>query len=270
MAWLAWRMGRWRRWLAVVPLALLVLGAVSLIRQAPMDPVQPSQEEVVGDGIRLLGYQVERADEISLYVRPFWYVQSAPSAETRFLWLLRSEAGEEVGQVVAGPYFNSLSAGDWPPGAVVDDVYKLTLPPGLEQGTYRLMAQVLVPGQDGRQSLASVGDLQLGTSTVPQVVPAYPLDVRFGQDVLLAGYDVTVNDQAITSANSPHALLAYPGDGVNYTLYWRALRSLAENYHGFVHLVNTDGTPLVQHDQLAGSFFRAPRIWDSLYLQPDA
>lgn len=44
---------------------------------------------------------------------------------------------------------------------------------------------------------------------------------------------------------------------------------MAKNYHGFVHLTDLAGRPLVQEDQSPGPFFRPPLLWDRYYAEPD-
>jgi hypothetical protein len=63
--------------------------------------------------------------------------------------------------------------------------------------------------------------------------------------------------------------VARPGEALDYTLYWQALRPLSKNYHSFVHLLDASGQPLVQSDQLAGTMLAPPKIWDTYHLQPD-
>jgi hypothetical protein len=53
-------------------------------------------------------------------------------------------------------------------------------------------------------------------------------------------------------------------------LYWKAIGPVDKDYHGFVHLVDQDGVPLVQHDQLAGGFTRPSGLWSSSRWHTDA
>ncbi|MEZ4835953.1 MAG: hypothetical protein R2873_28810 [Caldilineaceae bacterium] len=47
---------------------------------------------------------------------------------------------------------------------------------------------------------------------------------------------------------------------ISYTLFWQPLTLITTNYHGFIHLVDIDGAPLAQKDQLAGSLTPAPAL----------
>jgi hypothetical protein len=82
----------------------------------------------------------------------------------------------------------------------------------------------------------------------------------------LKGYDLER-----TQAADPVADLqvARPGETLDYTLYWQAKKPPTVNYHGFVHLVDLAGQTIDTQDHLAGSFFRAPMLWDTFTLQPD-
>jgi hypothetical protein len=70
----------------------------------------------------------------------------------------------------------------------------------------------------------------------------------FGKCIRLEGYDV---GGTIAHANGQSTLA--PGDGVDLTLYWRALCPIAENYTVFAHLVDDEGNVVNQDDGLPSS-----------------
>jgi hypothetical protein len=267
LAWFTWRTLR-NRWLAAIPLVLLALGLVALARQAPMVDAQALPQAIEAGGVELLGYRVMQKGDHDLYIYPVLYVRQTPSDDTRVRWLLRDETGRIVSDVVAQPYFNSLQASNWPSGTLVDDAFKLALPPQLAAGRYQLEVQILSSETNGEEQTYPAGELTLDRSIAPQLEPDFPVQAQFGDEVRLAGYDLAINREAVTQAEAPQAVV-HPGDVLEYTLYWQALHFLTENYHGFVHLVDLQGSPLAQRDQLAGSFFSAPRVWDTVYWQRD-
>lgn len=267
LAWWVLRQRGWR-WLAVIPLTLMALGLASLLLPVPLADVQVPPQPVVADGVTLLGYRAEQGPMGAVDIFPFWYVEQTPPPDARVHWQLRDTDGQVVSETRALPYFNSLRASNWPVSTLVDDAYRLTAPPELPAGTYQLWVQLQPAAEDAAAPFALAGSLELDAESVAQPEPTFPGTARFGDDVLLAGYDLAHQGSDVVSAESPQAIVA-PGDALQYTLYWRALRPLTENYHGFTHLVDRLGRPLVQQDQLAGSFFKAPRVWDTFYLQPD-
>ncbi len=71
-------------------------------------------------------------------------------------------------------------------------------------------------------------DVHLVSATVQ------PIDAILGERVRLVGYDLV---------GTPA-----PGQTLALTLYWQALRPMAEDYTIFVHLLGADGALLAQHD----------------------
>jgi len=78
--------------------------------------------------------------------------------------------------------------------------------------------------------------------------PAYPRDIRLGDAVKLAGYDL--------SARSPR-----PGEELQVSLYWEPLQTLGAEYHSFVHLVDETGRPVAQSDHQPGGVFYPSTLW---------
>ncbi len=64
----------------------------------------------------------------------------------------------------------------------------------------------------------------------------HELDVRFGEQIRLTGYDFTAGSQR-------------SGNSITLTLYWQALNRPTDNYNVFIHLVNLDNDiPIAQAD----------------------
>ncbi len=135
-------------------------------------------------------------------------------------------------------------------------------------------------GRDAWEPPAVVGSLQLAAPIPPQPQPVHPMDVRLGSVVQLAGYDTTPAPEGTESpqhsmGSAPSGLrpvpflVAHAGDRLDYTLYWRALVPLYDNYHAFLHLVDRLGHPLVQEDQVAGTVLAGPKLWGTNELSAD-
>ena len=268
-------------WLAVLPLSLLIFGLVAALAQPAMIDVRSPPQPIVTRSLEMLGYRLEQGDPQGLFIYPYrleqgdpqglfiypyWYTRQTPPANTQVGWQLRDATGRIVNEVKAWPYFNSQNASNWPPATLVDDAYRLSLPPGLAAGTYELAVQV-VEG-DEATAWTSVGTVEVKTpvSTKPQ--PAHALAARFGGLADLTGVDLKQDGRAV-DAFAPRPLVVRPGDSLEYTLYWQARQALPQDYNGSVHLVDREGRPLVKQDHLAGSLFRPPMLWDTFSLQPD-
>lgn len=265
LAVLAWRANR-PRWLAAAPIGLLALGLAAMLSKPAMAEIQTPPQPVATGGLELLGYRLEQGGLNELTIYPYWYTRRSPAANTLVGWQLRDATGQIVGETTAWPYFSSQKASNWPPGTLVDDAYRIPLPPGLAAGSYELAVQVAA--DDATTAWTPVGAVTVATSLPVQPQPAHALAARFGDLVDLLGFDLRHSGQIVDAA-APRPPIVEPGDSLEYTLYWRALQPLLTNYHGFIHLIDRQGHPLVKQDQLAGSFFHAPLLWDTFSLQPD-
>ena len=260
-----WRTNR-PRWLALAPISLLSFGLVAALAQPAMTDVRPPPRPVATRSLEMLGYRVMQDNPNGLFIFPYWYARQNPSANTRVGWQLRDKTGRVMNEVKAWPYFGSQKASNWPTATLVDDAYWLPLPPGLAADTYELAVQVA----EGDEATAwtPVGTVNVAKSLPAQPQPAHALAARFGGLIDLVGVDLKQGGRAV-EAFAPRPPVVRPGDNLEYTLYWRALQALQKNYHGFVHLVDREGRPIAKQDQLAGSLFRSPMLWDIFSLQPD-
>ncbi|MEZ4767597.1 MAG: 6-pyruvoyl-tetrahydropterin synthase-related protein [Caldilineales bacterium] len=261
----AWRACR-PRWLAAVPLIVLAFGVAATLVQPAFEPVNTPERPLASRSMQLAGYRLTQPNTRQIYIMPYWYVSQTPPGDTEVRWQLRSAAGDIVGESAARPYFATQTASNWPPQTLVDDAYLLTLTPGLPSGSYQLAAQI-AEGDDVTDWIPM--DEVAVTAPVPlQPQPGHALDVRFGNLVRLAGFDLK-SSRSNGGLASQDPAVVNAGGSLNYTLYWQALERLQTNYHSFIHLIDRQGEPLIKQDHLAGSFFDAPLLWDTRTLQPD-
>ncbi len=258
-----------RRWLAALPLALLVMGMVAVYWQ-PRDAgvAAPAQPLSTAD-LTLLGYRVEQGNPFNLAIYPVWHARRTPPPDTRFRWELRDATGQRVAWTASRPFYNSLAANNWPAGTIVDDAHQLPLPPNLAAGRYELTAQVLSAHAENQTAPTTIGSVTIERDTPAEPVgpkPHTPLDVTFGSDIRLAGFDLERNKALVDPAS---LTIARPGDKLEYILYWRTLNPLAEDYSATVHIMDARGVHLVQQDHAAGDPFRPPTLWEGARLQRD-
>jgi hypothetical protein len=124
--------------------------------ETPQRPPQKQTDIALGDGIRLLGYDVlpasVHAGEI-LYVQLHWYVDASPAHDwTVFTHLLAPDDAGGYTQVAGQdglPGAGSLPTPRWQPGWRILDEYQIVLPSDLEPGTYALAAGLYQPGIEG-------------------------------------------------------------------------------------------------------------------------
>jgi hypothetical protein len=259
----SWRQGG--RKLALVPLALLVLALIATFWRPSPAAIQVPVQPLEAYGVRLLGYRLQQRDPTRLYLYPYWYVLSGgPNANLQVRWQLQDETSAVRSELVSSPYFNASTPRTWPPGTLVEDAYMLPLPPGLPAGSYEIMLQLETNGSTSQA--VNVGTLTLASPTPPQEVEMIATNALFDDKIHLAGFAVSINNQLVTTESAPPI---NAGEDVLYRLYWRAVKTPTENYHSYIHLLDSAGNAIYQSDQLPGPWFRPPKGWDAYYLQED-
>ena len=125
--------------------------------QTPQRPPQHPLAAMVGDGIRVAGYDVQ-PDTIApgeiLYLQLHWAVDAAPTQNwTVFTHLLRETAAGDYVQVAgrdSPPGAGSLPTTRWQAGWRILDEYQIAVPADLPAGVYTLAAGLSRP-EDGRR-----------------------------------------------------------------------------------------------------------------------
>jgi hypothetical protein len=262
-----------RLW-AVVPAALLLFGLVATVRDGTTSAVTVTAASAeVQPGLRLLGLRTDDRANGRLHLFPYWQVRGT-LPPLRLRWQLQEPGGAVLAQTTVEPYFNALatpllgSIQDAPPTTLVDDAVTLALPPGLTAGSYALSVQPVGTAGSALAAPVQAGTIDLPGSAAPLLQPVTAVDAQFGDELLLAGYDVTQNGGAPVLHNGRY-LLAKPGDRLAYTLAWNGADAAQVNYHSFLHLLNHDQQAVAQSDQLPGPVFSPPRLWQPFYPEPD-
>ena len=168
---------------------------------------------------------------------------------------------------VALPYYNTYGADTWPPASFVDDAAVLRLPDGMAVGRYHLVGAVEQVGDGTVLAQGTLGEVDLAATSGKMLTAGAELDVRMGDSVRLAGYDILSPRRFRVAGRDTPALRA--GEYVRLRLHWQGVEPVSENYHAFVHMLDHLRRPLVQQDQLPGPLFQPPRLWDRFTLWPD-
>ena len=200
-------------------------------------PFAHTADQVLGDGLRLLGWEVGPydPDRRQVPVRLYWDATEAESASDELppivAWL-KDASGEVWANVEETPSLNSaLLKPGWADRQAVEQVLTLQLPAGLPAGEYR------VEMAPQAASSVALGSVMLPPSQISQTttadVQAPKERVVFGKSVQLVGSD-----------------LAVQGDIWQLDLLWAALASPPSNAKVFVHGIDSDGQIVAQVDKV--------------------
>ena len=160
--------GEWQDWNGDLSARVYTRPAGSLPSRPPQNPVAAP----LGDGIRLVGYDLLPGDPHPggiLYVQLHWAVDSPPTQDwTVFVHLLAPvELPDEGWTLMAGkdspPGNDSLVTTRWQTGWLILDEYQVPLPADLPPGTYAL--EIGLYRADGAH-LPAAGSIRLGEVSV--------------------------------------------------------------------------------------------------------
>jgi hypothetical protein len=105
-----------------------------------------------------------------------------------------------------------------------------------------------MPGIEIRVEAEAEGKLWRVDGPAADAEPAYSSDAVLGDAVALVGHD-----------RWPEKAL--PGDTVQVSLVWEALRPMDTVYHSFVHLQDTGGQTVTQSDRQPGGVYYPTTVW---------
>jgi len=231
------------------------------VPHGPPLPVDASVLAPFGPTIRLHAATVTQLGPRRLAVRLAWSAVR-PSAANYGLSLRISDGeGQLRVQLDTQPGYGFLPTSLWRPGELIADHYVLALPDDLPSSDgYQLeillyQVPTLEPvGQAimGPFRLPMAEDAPFSAQRPPRVLTlpplAHPVDVDFGGDVRLAGYDLeTGQDQAEKS--------------LQLTLWWQALKTPAADYTIFVHLFDPVTEELVAQSDAQPRLGAYPTSW---------
>lgn len=220
----------------------LYLAPVRVVAGPPLAPETPVLAPF-GPEIRLYGATVSQAAPDRLSVRLTWGTRRPIAANYGISLRLRDPAGRDVQAMDTQPGYGFLPTSMWRPGEAVTDRYEFPLPADLPRGEAYTLHVILYRFP----SLEAVGERAVGPFVLPLEAPyeekpiprrfvlppvSRPMDVSFGGEIRLAGYD-----------------LAREPDRLVLTLYWQALAAPRTDYTRFVHLFDpATGLPVAQSD----------------------
>lgn len=105
-----------------------------------------------------------------------------------------------------------------------------------------------MPGVEVKVEVEPKGSLWRVLGPAAGQAPAYPRDVRLADTMALVGCD-----------RAPHS--PRPGETLQVSLYWEALRPLDRVYHTFIHLLDAKGRKVAQSDHQPGGIYYPSTLW---------
>jgi Protein O-mannosyl-transferase TMEM260-like len=105
-----------------------------------------------------------------------------------------------------------------------------------------------MPGVEVKVEVEREGELDHVLGPAVKGEPAHPLNLRLADRVALVGYD-----------RLPHS--PRPGEPMQVSLIWAALRPLEAEYHTFVHLLDPAGQAVAQSDRQPGGVYYPTTLW---------
>ena len=201
-----------------------------------------------GDKIKLLGYEMpeQRVRRgTPLPVTLYWQALAPVERDYTAFVHLFGRADQPIGQEDTYPGGGNDPTSQWKPGEVLRDQHEvLAVPearaPGagtVDVGLYDFETKQRLPAfdRDGHPlERVMLSPFKLTTWAAPQYKIESPVRFGVGPDIELVGYRLGEGAQ--------------PGQPLKIALYWRARAAPPEDYTVFVHLVNTAGELVAQHD----------------------
>jgi hypothetical protein len=241
-----------------------VLGVVQVVSPSHRPPVEalaikhPVSADLAdleeGPMLRLLGYSLGegplKPGQV-LKLTLFWQALADVSRDYIVFVQLWDEKGELWANRETAPVDGSYPTAGWQAGQLVRDPHDFLVPAAVPDGPYHLVVGLY--RDTDRERLAIVAGPQRGRDSLPltevnilgrehdylKPVVSHPLQARFGESVVLIGYDL-------------EAQQAGPGHKLGLTLYWHALGSVDTSYTVFVHLLDADEVIQSWGDSLPG------------------
>ena len=190
--------------------------------------------------IRLYRHPHETAQADLIQIDARWG-SAAPSPRDYDACLKLVNAQGQVAQSDCRALCPTWPTSRWEANEVVRSSYALRVSPSIKSGVYTLTL-ALADGATGAQIgyPATVGAMDI--RTVPRVSvqpkPAQPLHARWGDVILLHGYDLQASAKSL-----------------ELTLYWQAEQKMDVSYKVFVHLIDLNTRAIVAQDDAV------PRRW---------
>jgi len=168
----------------------------------------------------------------------FWQAMREPGTDYAVRLRLTDGTGMEVARRESDFRWPSSQ---WRSGELVRQQVPCLLPPELADGEVSLHLSLFRPDNGWTSQEVALATVQVAgrPHDFQPPEPQVPLDIHFGNEARLVGYDLTTE---------PH-----PGGTVTLVLYWQAMDKMAASFSVFVHLLSPGGGFSGQHDSVPGN-----------------
>jgi hypothetical protein len=234
-------------------------GDAPLLPTQPL-PLLPIQANFNND-IWLTGYYIEPAvikpgEPVTLYLN--WQMQGLIDGDY-YLFVHLFDIPQAQRRAQSNLALNSIIH-RWAGPLSFVDTYRFWLPPDSPEGAYRFEIGLYhnfslerLPVIIGEADQPPDDRIYLGKFHVqhhPPKPPEYPIQVQFGDSLVLVGGDFSER-------------VLHPGQTLSYTLQWQALDSLDGNYTIFNHVLDSEGNLRAQQDGMPQDNRYPTAMWDA-------
>lgn len=198
-----------------------------------------------GDEIRLLGYSLAREGakrevEVTLY----WQGLKKMTEDYKISLRLRDEEGHYWGRVDARPASYWYPTMRWPPGEVLFGKHTIEALPGTPPGEYLLEVGAYTEEDPRGLDVLDEKGTPLGKSQIIGVaeVPISEVITSYDQvkGEIQRSLQVTVDRLELLGYNWEERPVQ-AGDAIGFTLFWRALSDVTEEYNLVLQLIDAQG-----------------------------
>jgi hypothetical protein len=223
----------------------------------------------VPDRLRLIGYQIgPQQVQAGGSVQMALYFQ-APEATfeppTIFQAIVRliSQVDDRSIREWTVDLPQSISPRDWHANDVIVEQFPLVMPDDLEAGAYLLNLSLLGPASEDLWPMSLDNDFNrldrvpTGYIIVPwegELGDIQPVEALFGAEIRLDGFAT---------------FEAEDGGALDVTLTWQAEQPIGEDFVVFVHLIDSEGQLVANHDGVPGYGRFPTRAWQPAITIPD-
>lgn len=205
-------------------------------------PLEHQLDEAVTPEVMLLGYTLPddmlvQAEPDSNWLTLFWRATSNVDHDYVVAVQLLAQQNEEVAYWLGRPVLSGYATDQWQAGEIVRDPWLLDLPPDVSPGNYTLQLVLFDAGTEAEAGRTTLGGVSLVERRRQFDIPTMQnaLNKWLNDQVTLLGYDLST--EPLTG-----------GGRLRVILYWQARAPLESSYSVFVHLLDSSGSIVAQHD----------------------